>query len=73
VKVEWGGIVDSEKYVSKKSKGGGAGDDPLVKYRLASNHPGGPPVAGAPRREWYLASQATRIDGASLARGISTF
>jgi hypothetical protein len=51
----------------------GAGGDPLVKYRLACNHPGGPPVAGAPRREWYVASRATRIDGASLARGISTF
>jgi hypothetical protein len=51
----------------------GGGGDPLVKYRLACNHPGGPPVAGAPRRERYVASRAIRIGGASLARGISTF
>jgi hypothetical protein len=33
VKVEWGGMVDSEKNVSKSRKVAGAGSDPLVKYR----------------------------------------
>jgi hypothetical protein len=28
VKLEWGGMVDSEKNVSKKSKGGGCGRGP---------------------------------------------
>jgi hypothetical protein len=51
----------------------GAGGNPLVQCRLAWSHSVGPPVAGAPRREWYVASRATRIDGASLARGFSTF
>jgi hypothetical protein len=51
----------------------GAGGDPLVQCRLAWSHPVGLPVAGVPRREWYVASRATGIDGASLARGISTF
>jgi hypothetical protein len=68
----WDGGQRKEREL-KCRKVAGAGGDPLVKYRLACNHPGGSPVAGAPRRERYVASRAIRIGGASLARGISTF
>jgi hypothetical protein len=56
-------MVDSEKNVSKKSNGGGAGGDPLVEYRLACIHPGGPPVAElrGERGTWRLGRYVSTV------------